>query len=123
MTVFHNDAPEMGIWSKRGIEKSYYNGNINSEKNKGSIIFGRLRQPRSSGTEGTFTFSRFLGLPRFLDGKPSRRTPMAESIQGTFPASSFCYAQFSTFCSPDGECVIALPLVASLPPFISLPIL
>ena len=35
MTVFHNDAPEMGVWLKRRFEKTYYNGNINSEKNKG----------------------------------------------------------------------------------------
>ncbi len=47
MTVFHNDAPGMGIWSKRRIEKPYYNGNNNSEKNKGTIVFWRLRQPRT----------------------------------------------------------------------------
>ena len=65
MTVFHNDYPVMRIWSKRRIEKPYYNCNTNSEKNKGSIVFWRLRQPRSSGTEGTFTFSRFLGAAAF----------------------------------------------------------
>ena len=64
MTVFHNDAPVMGIWSKRRIEKSYYNCNTNSEKNKGTIVFWRLKQPRSSGTGGFLRSLIFRGFHR-----------------------------------------------------------
>ena len=69
--------------------------------------------------EGALVAKEIFGGCRIsLTAEPSRRTPRAESIRGRVSASSFGYARFGRFVRRSGECVIPLPLVASLPPFI-----
>ena len=100
MTVFHNDAPEMGVWLKRRFEKTYYNGNINSEKNKGGYSvfegdregFGDRRRPRTSGAEEVGAFRKFLDAYAASDREAAAKRQLLS------PHSSLHRLRYARFC-------------------------
>ncbi|MBQ6616001.1 MAG: hypothetical protein IJH67_06505 [Thermoguttaceae bacterium] len=62
------------------------------------------REP--AGQRGLLHSRGFWRLPLFLDGNAVKVAPETDAIQRTVSAASFCCPRFSTFSSPDGECVI-----------------